>query len=303
MPNLPPKPSQAPTATVGSQTSEDYQEGQHPGAKSKYSGNQPSKGQKKVVSLMTVTAQNTGKGKEIVDRKGLAESAKNQDISSSCDFSIHAPAYNPVSRVSSSSPCDSKPYLGTSSAFESNQTVQLEAVTSPGVCAVDLDFWADTTSDAIWAMDTLNLQTRTDCAANGGFLDKNICDLPSSLTLSLAGTCTSPLTSSNLPLPMTHVTVDETPSSAPPTSVPFNQIPPIHPSTNELPTFIRRVGLAHVLLGPGACVQHVTCFSQTSIFIRRTPFPAQLSSRPTLAPASPLFILFPSVVGTHCDRL
>ncbi|KAG8707307.1 hypothetical protein FRC09_001904, partial [Ceratobasidium sp. 395] len=58
MPTLPPKPSQALTATAGSQTSEDYQEGQQPGVKSKYSGNQLSKGQKKVVSLMTATAQN-----------------------------------------------------------------------------------------------------------------------------------------------------------------------------------------------------------------------------------------------------
>ncbi|KAG8795209.1 hypothetical protein FRC12_017121 [Ceratobasidium sp. 428] len=105
-------------------------------------------------------------------------------------------------------------------------------------------------------MDAHNLQT-TDCAANDGLLTTDLCDPPSHPTLSPAGTCTSPPTPSDVLLPMTRVPMDEHPSFTPPTSAPSNQLPPVQPLIDESPTSIHCVGLAHVLLGPGACVQQV----------------------------------------------
>ncbi|KAG9119508.1 hypothetical protein FRC07_005430, partial [Ceratobasidium sp. 392] len=59
------------------------------------------------------------------------------------------------------------------------------------------------------------------------------------------------------PLPNRQPPPDRQPPPTPLSQIAPNQPPPAQPPIDESPTAIRRVGLAHVLLGPGACVQHV----------------------------------------------
>ncbi|KAG8715280.1 hypothetical protein FRC09_016750 [Ceratobasidium sp. 395] len=102
---------------------------------------------------------------------------------------------------------------------------------------VNLQMWADTTDSGAWATNTRNTP---DYSAPPAANIRTIAPTPP-----------------NRPPPMTRAPVDRPPPSTPPTPAISNQPPPIQPPIDESPTSIRRVGLAHVLLGPGACVQHV----------------------------------------------
>ncbi|KAG9088426.1 hypothetical protein FRC06_002037, partial [Ceratobasidium sp. 370] len=101
----------------------------------------------------------------------------------------------------------------------------------------DLDTWADNVSnDAIWSTN----------AGDTPSYDK----YPGGVRVANAAP-------SNRLTPAVYTPPDRTPPPTPPSQLAPNQPPPIQPRIDDAPTSIRRVGLAHVLLGPGACVQHV----------------------------------------------
>ncbi|KAG8737403.1 hypothetical protein FRC10_008258 [Ceratobasidium sp. 414] len=106
---------------------------------------------------------------------------------------------------------------------------------TPIMHEIDLNDWADNVNDAAWstnAEDTPSYDNHPESARSDDAAPPS------------------------RPFP-SHVLPDRTPPPTPPSQIALDQPPPIQPPIDDAPTSIRRVGLAHVLLGPGACVQHV----------------------------------------------